>query len=90
MHDTLMENKLYDLLTYIIETTPTNKLDTELGKITMTKNEYENLESLSYHRVCELVWIMKKYLDLRGDECELDNESYIKLKNLYNNHILNQ
>lgn len=81
-NESLMKSRLYDLLTYIIETAGRDNLKNELIKISMTPDEYNNPELIPWDRVCELVWIMEKYIDVRGDNRKMDSKQYIKFKQL--------
>lgn len=80
--ESLMRRRLYDLMTYIIETVPSEKHNIEFAKITMTKNEYDHPELIPWGRLCELVWIMEKYIEMRDDEDELNDKKYIKFKEI--------
>ena len=77
-----IRSKLYDMITYMIETTPKDKLFKELWICGMCKDEYYNIEKLTYRRMCELAWLIETYIKIREDDNILNTEKlnkFIKL-----------
>lgn len=72
----IIQSKVFDLVTYIIETTPKEELFNQLLICGMVKLEYDNIEKLSYKRYCELAWLLEKYIDIRGDDKILSSDKY--------------
>lgn len=79
-----IRSKLYDLVTYMIETTPKDKFFEQLWLCGMCKDEYYNIEKLTYRRSCELAWLLETYIDIRDDDKILSDDKLTKFTEIAN------